>query len=62
MSEKTEKRLSVFKKDVPLHKIGCTSAIKRAYGLRFALPLHKIGCTSAIKRAYGLQFGLSILL
>lgn len=39
MSEKTEKRLSVIKKDVPLHKIGYTSAIKQTYGLRFALPL-----------------------
>lgn len=39
MSEKTEKRLSVIKKDVPLHKIGYTSAIKQAYGARFGLSI-----------------------
>ena len=40
-------RCLFLQKFVSLHKIGGTSAIKRAYGVRLALSLHKIRLRSA---------------
>ena len=41
-------RCLFLQKFVSLHKIGGTSAIKRAYGVRLALSLQKIGAETAI--------------
>ena len=41
-------RCLFLQKFVSLHKIGGTSAIKQAYGVRLALSLHKIGAEITI--------------